>query len=187
MTRLAAIDPATAKGMAKELLDKIQKQLGMTPNMMRTMAQSPAVLGSYLGFNAALGRGALDAKLRERIAIVVAETNSCQYCLSAHTAIGKMVGLDEEELRCSQQSASSDPKTAAALKFAQTVAGRHGHVSDDDLHRVRQAGYTDTEIAEIIANVALNVFTNYFNLVAGTEVDFPKVEPSAKQPAELCC
>lgn len=187
MTRLAAIDPATAKGMAKELLDKIQKQLGMTPNMMRTMAQSPAVLDSYLGFNAALSRGALDAKLRECIAIVVAETNRCQYCLSAHTAIGKMVGLDEEELRGSRQSASSDPKTAAALKFARAVASRHGHVSDDDLRRVRQAGHTDAEVAEIIANVALNVFTNYFNLVVGTEVDFPKVELGAEQPAEHYC
>lgn len=176
MPRLSAVDPTGETGKAKELLDGVQATLGMTPNLMRTLANSPAVLEAYLGFNAALGRGKLNAKLREQIALAVAEENGCEYCLSAHTAIGKKVGLPEDGLLASRQWTSPDPKVDAALKFAHAIVARRGQVTDDDVNRVRQAGYGDAEIAEIIANVALNIFTNYFNLVAGTSVDFPRVD-----------
>lgn len=178
MSRLVAVDPAKATGKAKDLLEQVQGKLGLTPNMMRTMANSPAVLEAYLNFNNTLAAGSLSARLRERIALVVAETNGCEYCLSAHTAIGKMVGLGTDDILASRQSTSTNPKVEAALKFATRIIACRGDVSDNDLGQIRQAGYTEEEIAEIIAGVALNVFTNYFNQAAQTEIDFPRVELS---------
>lgn len=183
MSRLTAINPAEATGKAKDLLDAVQKKLGLTPNMMRTMAQSPAVLEAYLNFSGALASGSLNAKVREQIALAVGEANSCEYCVSAHTAIGKMVGLSEDDINGSRQSSSGDARTNAALKFAQTVVLERGEVSDRDIQRVREAGFTDGEIGEIVAAVALNIFTNYFNHIAGTEIDFPRVELTLKKSA----
>ncbi len=180
MPRLTAVDPSSATGKAKQLLDAVQGKVGMTPNITRTMAQSPAVLEAYLSFSAALGGGRLDAKLREQIALAVGELNRCQYCVSAHTAIGKMVGLNEEDLMASRRGSSPEPKVQEALRFAQTIIARRGEVTDDDMDRLRRAGYSDGEIAEIVANVVLNVFTNYFNHVAQTEVDFPAVTLGVK-------
>lgn len=175
MSRLVAVEPAKATGKAKDLLEKVKAKLGLTPNMMRTMANSPAVLEGYLNFNNTLAGGSLSAKVREQIALAVAETNGCEYCLSAHTAIGEMVGLGRDEILSSRQSVSTDTKVDAALKFAKTIVARSGDVTDADVNRVRHAGYSEAEIAEIVANVALNVFTNYFNQVAQTEIDFPRV------------
>jgi uncharacterized peroxidase-related enzyme len=148
------------------------------PNLIRTFANSPAALEGYLNFSGALGGGLLDAKLRERIALTVADANSCEYCLSAHTAIGKMVGLDEDEILTSRKATAADPRTSAALAFAHQIVVKRGEVDDGDVRAVRSAGFSDGEITEIVANVALNVFTNYFNHVAQTVVDFPKVELS---------
>ena len=175
MTRLTAINPDEATGKAKQLLDGVQQKLGLTPNLMRTFANSPAVLEAYLNFSGALGEGLLDAKLREQIALAVAEANSCEYCLSAHTAIGKMVGLNESDLTKARQAKASDVKTEAALQFAREIVVKRGEVSDADWQAVKNAGYGEGEIAEIIANVALNIFTNYFNHIARTEVDFPLI------------
>jgi uncharacterized peroxidase-related enzyme len=175
MPRLNAIDPKEATGKTKELLDGVKAKLGMVPNLMRTFANSPAALEAYLNFNGALGGGLLNAKLREQIALTVADANSCEYCLSAHTAIGKLVGLNENELVASRHAGSSDTKTAAALKFAHQLVVKRGEVLDSEVATVRAAGYNDGEITEIVANVALNIFTNYFNQVAQTVVDFPKV------------
>lgn len=182
MTRLKPVDAATAEGKTKELLETVKKKIGRTPNLMLTLAHSPAALESYLGFSGALAGGLLDAKLREQISIATAEANSCEYCLSAHTAIGKMVGLSEDDLSASRQSKSSDAKVEAALQFAHQIVLSRGEVSAEEVERVRNAGYSDGEITEIVANVALNIFTNYFNNVAGTEIDFPRVKAS-KQTA----
>ncbi len=181
MTRLTAINPPEATGKAKELLDAVNKKIGMTPNLMRTMAQSPAVLEAYLNFSGALAGGSLNAKIREQISLAVAEANSCEYCLSAHTAIGKMVGLSEDAIHQARQSASGDAKTDAALKFARAIVLERGEVSDAEVEQVRAAGFTEGEVAEIIANVSLNIFTNYFNHIAGTVVDFPKIEFALKK------
>ena len=175
MPRLNSIDPKEATGKAKELLDGVKAKIGMVPNLMRTFANSPAALEGYLNFSGALGGGLLDAKLREQIALTVADANSCEYCLSAHTAIGKMVGLNETELVASRRAASSDAKTEAALKFAHQLVVKRGEVLNSEIADVRAAGYNDGEITEIVANVALNIFTNYFNHVAQTVIDFPKV------------
>lgn len=175
MSRIPPVDRNTTTDSVRKNFDAVQKQLGVVPNMMRTMAQSPSVLEGYLGFGAALRRGLLSVGLQEQIALAVAETNSCDYCLSAHTALGRGAGLSNDELAASREARATDPKAAAALQFAQAVVERRGDVRDQDLALVRAAGYSDGEIAEIIAHVALNVFTNYFNRAAQTDIDFPLV------------
>ncbi|HMD44240.1 MAG TPA: carboxymuconolactone decarboxylase family protein [Candidatus Acidoferrum sp.] len=175
MSRLPAIQTELANGKAKQLLEGIQRKLKITPNMTRVMANSAAVLEGYLGFSGALAGGSLPAKLHEEIALEVGEQNACEYCLSAHTAIGKMTGLTNSEIEAARDARSSVPKHAAALEFARQVVAKKGRVSDADFEAVREAGFSDGEIAEIIAHVALNVFTNYFNTAAEVEVDFPKV------------
>lgn len=176
MPRLKPVDPQQAKGAVKELLDGVQEKLGGTPNLFTTLANSPAALGAFLNFSDALSNGLLDAGLRARIALAVGQRNGCQYCVSAHTAIGKAVGLPENEISESRRGQARDTKAAAALSFSRLVLDKRGVVSDADFDAVRKAGLSDGEIAEIVANVALNIFTNYFNEVAQTEVDFPKVE-----------
>jgi AhpD family alkylhydroperoxidase len=106
----------------------------------------------------------------------VGEQNACQYCVSAHTAIGKMVGLTESEIEAAREARSNSARNAAALEFARQVVAKKGQVSNSDFEAVRNAGFSDGEIAEIIAHVALNIFTNYFNTAAQVEVDFPKIE-----------
>ena len=175
MPRLPAIQPDKATSKAKELLDGVQAKLKITPNMTRVMANSPAVLQAYLSFTSALAGRALDAKLREQIALEVGEQNACQYCVSAHTAIGRMVGLSDPEIAAARGAASSSPKNAAALEFARQLVAKRGLANDADIEAVRRVGFTNAEIAEIIANVALNIFTNYFNNTARVEVDFPKI------------
>ena len=175
MQRITGVNPAEAAGKAKQLLDGVQAKLGMTPNLMKTLATAPAALEAYLNFGAALGTGRLDAKFREQIALTVAQANACEYCLSAHSAIGKMVGLKPEEIADSREAHSQDAKREAGLQFAQAIVVERGEVSDEALARAKSAGYTDGEITEIVANVAVNIFTNYFNHVARTDVDFPRV------------
>ena len=175
MQRIPAIDPTQATGKGKQLLDGVQAKLGFTPNLMKTLATAPVALEAYLNFSVTLGAGVLDAKFREQIALAVAQANSCEYCLSAHSAIGKMVGLKPEEIESSRESRSADAKRDAGLKFAQSIVVQKGEVSDGAVEHVRKAGYSEGEITEIVANVALNIFTNYFNHVARTDVDFPKV------------
>lgn len=175
MSRLPAIQTEAATGKAKELLEAVQAKLKITPNMTRVMANSPAVLQGYLSFSGALAAGALDPKLGEEIALEVGEQNSCQYCVSAHTAIGKMTGLSDSEIEAAREAKSNSPKNAAALLFARQIVASKGRPTDADFNAIRAAGFTNAEIAEIIAHVALNVFTNYFNNTAQVEVDFPKI------------
>ncbi len=176
MPRITPVDPSSADPKASELLDGVQKKLGTKPNIMKTMAQSPAVLKSYLAFSEAMGGSSLGGKLGEKIALAVAGANACGYCASAHTAIGSNLGIDEDEAKRNLDGESSDAKTQAALTFARTLVSKRGWASDDDLKAVRDAGYSDGEVLEIVAYVALNTFTNYFNHVADPEIDFPKVE-----------
>ncbi|MFZ2492035.1 MAG: carboxymuconolactone decarboxylase family protein [Thermoanaerobaculia bacterium] len=174
--RIAAVDPDTATGKTKELFDTIKAANGRVANIMKTMGNSPAALSGYLALNGALAEGLLPAQLREQIALAIGEANRCEYCISAHTAIGKMAGLDESDVSAARQSKADDDKTEAALAFVHKLVVARGQISDDELANVRAAGYTDGEIVEMIAHVALNTFTNYFNLTARTVVDFPRVE-----------
>jgi AhpD family alkylhydroperoxidase len=137
------------------------------------MSHSSSVAKAYLGFSQALSTGTLPPRLREQLALVVGETNGCEYCLAAHTALGKRAGLTEEETCDARRATSQNEKEHLALAFARKIVQNRGVVDDADVEQLRQARYTDGEIAEIVANVALNIFTNYFNQVAGTELDFP--------------
>ncbi|MCI0428090.1 MAG: hypothetical protein L0Z46_08755 [Nitrospiraceae bacterium] len=173
MPRLQALDPKHVTGTAKDLLDGIQAKLGFAPNLARTMANSPAVLEAYVGSSAALTKGVLGSRLRVQIALTVAEATCDAYCLAASTAFGKLAGLSEEAILDSRRGQSPDSREEATLHFARKLVARQGRVSDEDLTRLRRIGYGDGDIAEIVANVALNIFTSYFNHVAGTHVDFP--------------
>lgn len=175
MSRLQTIDPSTTSGKAKTLLDGIRVKLGIVPNMTRVMANSPAVLEAYVGFNGALAGGRLDPKIREQLALVIAQENGCNYCLSAHTAIGKLIGLKEDQIIASRGGNGGTNKASTALIFAKQVLESKGHVSEIDIETVRAAGFSDEEISEIIAHVGLNIFTNYFNEATAVEIDFPSV------------
>ncbi|WP_151480730.1 carboxymuconolactone decarboxylase family protein [Streptomyces albicerus] len=180
MSRLPLVQPETATGAAADLLAGVQKALGVTPNMTKVMANSPSVLKAYLDFSGALGGGALSAPVRERIAILVAEENGCDYCLSAHTYIATNIAkLDADEVARARTGHASDAKTEAILAFATAVVRSKGGVEDSDLKAAREAGLTDGEITEVVAGVALNVFTNYLNKAADTDIDWPVVRTNA--------
>lgn len=170
----ATID--TSPAASRPLLEAVKKQLGSAPNLFRMVGNSPAALEGYLGLNGALGKGTLDARTRQRIALAVAEVNGCDYCLAAHTYLGaNMAKLDAAEIAANRDGTSSDPKAAAALRFATQLVRERGHVSADAVAAVKAAGYDDAQVVEIVVHVALNTLTNYVNSALGTEVDFPKV------------
>ena len=181
MPRIQPIQTQDATGKAKDLLQAVQAKIGMTPNLMKTFAHSLAALEGYLNFSGALATGVLAPKFREQLAITIAQANSCEYCLSAHTKFGGMFGVKPEELESAREAHSADLKINAGLQFAQKVVLQRGLATDADLATVRQAGYSDAEITEIVAHVGLNVLTNYLNNVAQTEVDFPRVSLTIAQ------
>ena len=174
MSRLPLISPDSATGKTKDLLTAVNAKLGLVPNMTRAMANAPAVLEGYLQLSGSLSHGALSPKVREQLALAISEINGCDYCLAAHSAIGKMVGLTADQIHDSRLGTAIDPKTDALLRFARKVTEARGRVTGGDLDEVRQAGFDDGAIAETVAHVALNVFTNYFNNVVETEIDFPR-------------
>jgi uncharacterized peroxidase-related enzyme len=182
MPRIQPIDAASASAEQQQILTNVKQAFGLVPNLVSTLAQSPAAANAYLALSGALARGSLNAQLRQQIALVVGEENSCDYCLAAHSLLGEKAGLSKEEVLAARGAESADPKAAAALVFAQKLVAERGHVSDEDLAALREHGFTDGDIAEMVANTALNIFTNYFNHVAGTVVDFPaapKLAPCA--------
>lgn len=160
---------------SRPILDAVEKQLGVVPNMFRLIASSPAALQGYTANNAALTR-TLDVKTRERIALAVAQVNGCDYCLSAHSYLGmNMAKISTEEIALNRMGRSGDPKADAAVRFATNVVRDRGRVGDADIEAVRKAGFSDGQIVEIIAVAAENIFTNLLNVVAGTDIDFPVV------------
>ena len=175
MSRLAIPAREDAPAAAQPLLAAVEKQLGVVPNLFRLVATSPAALEGYLGLNAALGR-TLDVKTRERIAITVAQANGCDYCLSAHSYVGpNLAKIDDAEITLNRAGHSGDAKADAAIVFARQVLAARGKVNDADIAAVRLAGFSEAQVIEIVASVALNVLTNYINNVAETDIDFPVV------------
>ncbi|MDR6943319.1 carboxymuconolactone decarboxylase family protein [Mucilaginibacter pocheonensis] len=178
MTRLKALNPDQATGKTKELFNAIQSKLGVVPNMMRTMGNSPALLEGYLNFSGALAHGALGAKTGELLALAISENNSCDYCVSAHSYIGeKLVHIGADAIQDARNAKAADTKTEAALKFATILVAKKGLVSDSDVDAVKAAGFTEGEVGEIVGHVALNILTNYFNNTANTDIDFPVAKP----------
>jgi uncharacterized peroxidase-related enzyme len=166
---------------SRTMLAGVKQQLGVVPNLFRLISNSPAALESYLGLSGALDKGALQAPTRERIALAVAEINSCNYCLSAHTYVSKhLAKLDDAEITANRRGASNDPKAGAAVRFAVKIVRKRGHLSESDLHAVKAAGYDDAQVIEIVLHVALNTWTNYINEVAKTDIDFPVVKPARR-------
>ncbi len=167
---------ADAPAASHSLLEAVHRQLGVVPNLFRLVSNSPAALEGYVAMSGALAKGALPAATRERIALAVAEINGCDYCLSAHTYLGKHVAkLGDAEIAANRAGGSGDAKADAAVRFAAQLARERGRVSAADVDALRHAGYGDGEIVEIVQHVALNVWTNYVNVALQTEIDFPVV------------
>lgn len=173
---MARIQPnPTPDAKAQDLLSGVKRMLGGTPNMFTTMAQSSSTLAAFWGALGALSSSALSSGLREQIALTVAGANGCDYCASAHTALGKMNRISDGELAQNLQAKSADAKTQAALTFVRKVVDARGHVSDADLTSLRSAGYSEAQIVDMVTVTCINIFTNYFNHIAQTDVDFPLV------------
>lgn len=175
MSHVPLIDRTRTTAERADVLAQIQQAVGTVPNMFRAVAHSPAALRSMWGSFRELGSGALPAKLGEQIAVAVADRNRCAYCLAAHTALGRKAGATAEEMAAAQAGHAADPKTDAALRFALALVEQRGQVSAEDVHRLREAGFNDEGIVEIVAHVALNLFTNYVNVALNVPVDFPQV------------
>jgi uncharacterized peroxidase-related enzyme len=176
MTRVNLVDPASASQAVKPILDQINGAFGVVPNMFKAVANSPAALASMWGAFGALGGGILGAKLGEQIAVAIANSNACSYCLAAHTVLGQKAGASAAEMTAAQIGQSGDPRTSAALVFALKVVESRGQVTAEDVKILRAVGFDDNAIVEIVAHVALNLFTNYVNVAFDVPVDFPGVK-----------
>lgn len=183
MPRIRPVDRTTADPNTRDLLDSVESKLGAVPNLIATMAHSRPVAEMFLEMSRLLAGGSLSARQREQLALRIAEVNQCGYCVAAHTALGKGAGLTERETIDARSGASRGDKERIALAFAARVVETRGAIDDDDFALVRDAGFDDGEIAEIVAHVALNTLTNYLNLVAATEIDFPVAPPLTDQAA----
>ncbi|MFA6954443.1 MAG: carboxymuconolactone decarboxylase family protein [Thermoanaerobaculia bacterium] len=184
MSRISSVNPNEASGEAKQLLDAVQAKLGVTPNFIKVLANSPKSLAAYLNFSSSLSEGILDAKTQERLALATAEQNGCQYCVSAHTAIGKKAGLDNAEIEAARKGTSEDARADAALKFSRALIDSRGEVTTAEVEAARQAGLSDGEIVEVISHTALNILTNYIGKASRVEIDFPKVQLLTKAVAQ---
>jgi len=175
-TRIETLNPETTTGKSKELFDAVNKKIGFIPNLIKVFGNSPATLQTYLSHGELTASGNFSNKFREQLALAIAEENECNYCLSAHTAIGKMNGLTDEQTELNRQGLAKDSKVEIALQFAQKVTRNRGKVSTEDINQFKAAGYNDSDVLEIVLNVVSNTLTNYVNHIAQTEVDFPSVE-----------
>jgi uncharacterized peroxidase-related enzyme len=178
MSTIPQIELEEASDEAARLLGELKRSLGSIPTMAKAMANSPAVLQGYMTLSSALSGGVLPVADREHLALAAAEYNRCTYCLSAHTHLGKNVAkLSADEIERARHAGSSDPHSAALLALSDAIARSRGAVDEVTLKTARAAGVTDTEISEVVGNLALNILTNYFNIVAGTDADLPVVTP----------
>ncbi len=175
-TRIKTLNPETTTGKSKELFDAVQSKLGFIPNLIKVFGNSPATLQAYLSLGEITGSGNFNSKFREQLALAIAEENECNYCLSAHTAIGKMSGLTAEEIEQNRKGEATDAKTEAGLVFAKNVTRNKGVVSTEALQQFKTAGYDDSDVLEVVLNVVANTLTNYVNHIAETEIDFPAVQ-----------
>ncbi len=176
MSRINVVSHESANAEQKALLNAIQSQLGMVPNFLKVFANSPSALRAFLGLYGIANEGSLDAQTRERIAVALAQQNSCQYCVSAHTALGRKAGLNGAEIEANRAGTSQDAKAAAAVKFARALVEHTGEITTAEILEVRKAGYSESDIVEIITHVGVNLLTNILGKASRVEIDFPKVE-----------
>jgi len=176
MSRIAALDPETTLGESRPIFDAIHRKLGMVPMMMRVMGNSPAVLNAYLSFSEALAKNVIGSKLTELIALTVVNKNSCEYCTTAHVFIAShILKLDHEIIALALEGRASSKKLQSALSFVTELVEKNGNVSDQTIQNMRLEGFTDSDIIEISACTALNMFTNIINNISKPEIDFPKI------------
>jgi uncharacterized peroxidase-related enzyme len=181
--RIQPVDPDHATGAIRRLFAEIRAKFALVPNLLRVVANAPAALEGLMGLSAALARGALDEKTREQLALAIAESNLCAYCLSGHTAMAAKIGLNQAEIDDAIRASAADARTDAILKLARSIVVQRGELSDSDLGRARAGGLSDGEIVETVANVALNIFENYMSHVARVPIDFPQHE-SRETPSQ---
>ena len=175
MSRINVIDQHNANPEQKALLDAIQGQLGMVPNFLKVFANSPVALQAFLGLHGVANAGSLSPQTRERIALALAQQNTCEYCLSAHTAIGRKAGLTGDEIAAARAGSSEDAKAAVAVKLARSLVEHKGDITTAELIEAREAGYSDADIVEIITHVGMNLLTNILGKASRVDIDFPKV------------
>ncbi len=186
MQRIQSVDPQTAQGRTRELLDTVQQAFGVIPNTAKVMANSPAVLDSFLAFSTAMGGARIGSKLHNQVKLTTSETNSCDYCTSILSAVAPSAGLSTAEILAGRTGDSDDHRTRAALAFAHDALESRGKVSNQQLAAVRDAGFDDAEIVEIVASVVLGCLTNFLNNVADTELDIPKAKPLVACSTSTC-
>lgn len=186
MQRIQSVDPKTAQGRTKELLDTVQQSFGVVPNAAKVMANSPAVLESFLTFSNAMGGVKIGAKLHNQVKLNTSETNSCVYCTSILSAVAPSAGLSADDILAGRTGNSEDRRIKAALTFANSVLESRGKVGNQQLSKVRDAGFGDPEIVEIVASVVLGCFTNFLNNLADTELDFDRAEPIDSDSTKKC-
>jgi uncharacterized peroxidase-related enzyme len=175
MSRINLVTTDTANAEQQALLAAIQAKLGMVPNFLKVFANSPAALRAFLGLHGIANEGSLDAQTRERIALAVAQKNACEYCVSAHTAIGRGTGLSNEEMVAARAGSSADVKAAEAVKFARSLVEHQGEVTTAELIAMRDAGFSESDIVEVITHVGMNILTNILGKASRLEIDFPRV------------
>lgn len=175
MARINIVTVESADPEQKALYDAIHARLGIVPNFLKVFANSPAALKAFLGLHSIADEGSLDLQTRERIALAVAEQNSCEYCLSAHSAIGRKAGLDGAEIEANRSGTSTDEKATVALRFARSLVANMGDVTTDELLQMRDAGYSESDIVEVITHVGMNVLTNLLGKAGRVDIDFPRV------------
>lgn len=176
MARINLVTTESANPEQKALFEAIHAQLGVVPNFLKAFANSPAALKAFLGLHGIAGDGSLDPQTRERIALALAQQNSCEYCLSAHTAIGRKAGLDSAEIEANRSGGSRDEKAAVAVRFARSLVAHMGEVTTAELVEMRNAGYSESDIVEVITHVGMNILTNMLGKAGRIDIDFPKVE-----------
>lgn len=176
MARINLVTAESATPEQEALFDAIQAQLGMVPNFLKAFANSPAALKAFLGLHGIAGDGSLDPRTRERIALALAQQNSCEYCLSAHTAIGRKAGLDSAEIEANRSGSSREAKAAVAVRFARSLVAHMGEVTTAELLEMREAGYSESDIVEVITHVGMNILTNLLGKAGRIDIDFPQVE-----------
>jgi uncharacterized peroxidase-related enzyme len=174
--RIQLVDPDRTSGAIRGLFSEIRAKFALVPNLFRVLANAPAALEGLMGLGSALAAGALDEKTREQLALAIAESNLCAYCLSSHKATAAKIGLNQAEIEDAIRARAADARTDAILKLARSIVVQRGELTDADLARARVTGLSDGEIVETVANVALNIFENYMSHVARVPIDFPQHE-----------
>lgn len=176
MARINIVTAESATPEQRSLYDAIQAQIGMVPNFLKVFANSTTALRAYLGLHLIAGEGSLDPQTRERIALALAQQNGCAYCLSAHTAIGRKAGLSNAEMAANRSGTSQDEKAAVAVRFARSLVAHMGEVTTAELLEMRDAGFTEADIVEVITHTGMNILTNLLGKAARVDIDFPKVD-----------